>query len=142
MSLTSSPYRFIVACLAALFAVTGLAQQPDIGPMGIAESANISNQIEGARAALDQQRAELAALHHAKSTLDERMRWVERRAKVNALGGEFSQTLLDYLHQLPPAQRFRALHAQHAEQMAAASDQELRVERTLHEIKEIGRAHV
>ena len=113
----------------------GFAQQPDATPGGAAGGDAVARQIEAATIALDQQRAELAALHQAKSTLDERMRWVERRARVNALGGEFSQTLLDYLHQLPPAQRFRALHAQHAEQMAAASDQELRVERTLHEIK-------
>ena len=135
MSQTSSPYRFIVACLVAFCAVTGLAQPPDIGRVDVAESTRISSQIEEARAALDQQRAELAALRHAKSTLDERMRWVERRARVNALGGEFSQTLMDYLGQLPGPERFRALRDQHAEQMAAASDEELRVERVLHEIK-------
>jgi potassium efflux system protein len=120
---------------ALLYVSAGFAQQPDATPGGAAGGDAVARQIEAASIALDQQRAELAALHQAKSTLDERMRWVERRARVNALGGEFSQTLLDYLHQLPPAQRFRALRAQHAEQMAAASDQELRVERTLHEIK-------
>ncbi len=135
MSQTASPYRFIFACLVAFCAVTGLAQSPDIGRVGVAESARISSQIEEASAALDQQRAELAALHHAKSTLDERMRWVERRARVNALGGEFSQTLMDYMRQLPGPERFRALRGKHAEQMAAASDEELRVERVLHEIK-------
>ncbi|MGA8391349.1 MAG: mechanosensitive ion channel domain-containing protein [Burkholderiaceae bacterium] len=136
MSHTASLHRFIVAGLFAVFAVAGLAQQPDAGRPGIlAEGARISNQIEEVRAALDQQRTELAALQQAKATLDERMRWVERRARVTALGGEFSQTLMDYLRQLPGPERFRALRGKHAEQMAAASDEELRVERVLHEIK-------
>ena len=135
MSHTSSVNRFLFACLAAFFLATGLAQQPDAGRLGISESARISSQIEEARAALDQQRAELAALQHATSTLDERMRWVERRARVNALGGEFSQTLMDYLGQLPGPERFRALRDQHAAQMATTSDEELRVQRVLYEIK-------
>ena len=131
----SSVLRCILACLVALFALIGHAQQPVAARVDGAGVASLSSQIDAASVALAQQRAELAALHHARATLDERMRWVERRAAVNALGGQFAQTLTDYLRQLPVPERFRVARERRAELMAAASDEELRVERALHELK-------
>jgi potassium efflux system protein len=127
--------RLISVVLLVLCGFPSLAQLPGAAPGGVSGVDAVSQQIEAAGLALDRQQAELAALQRAKSTIDERMRWVERRARVNALGGEFSQTLLDYLRQLPGPERFRDLRGKHADLMAAASDEELRVERALHEIK-------
>jgi potassium efflux system protein len=74
---------------------------------------------------------DLAELHRARHDLEQRMLWVSRRASVNALGGEFAQTLSAYLAQLPRREQFEVAAERRAALIAAASDEELRVGRAL-----------
>jgi len=94
--------RFLaLAFLAAMFAGAGLAQPADPLRVIAARSVELSTQI--AEAALDHRLEELAELRREKRDLDERMRWVERRAAVHASGEEFNRTRTQFLQRLPAA---------------------------------------
>lgn len=133
--------RFLVlALLMAIFAGIGLAQPVDPLRDIVAENTRISTQIAAAEAALGHRRAELADLHREKRDLDERMRWVQRRAAVHALGQEFAKTLIQFLHRLPTTERFAATSERNAQLLAEASDAELGVKWALSELENLDAA--
>lgn len=127
-----SPLRLVSICLVALFALASIAQQPDAVRASTAVDAKVLSQIEAARTGLDQRLTELSDLRQAISDLEGRMHRLERRATVHVLGGEFAQTLVEYLRQLPTDQHFAAARKRRAELMVLASDEELRAERAIH----------
>lgn len=96
--------RFLAfALLVTLFSGAGLAQPADPLRVIAARSVELSTQIADAEAALDHRLEELADLRREKRDLDERMRWVERRAAVPASGEEFNRTRTQFLQRLPAA---------------------------------------
>jgi hypothetical protein len=67
---------------------------------------SVAQQIAEAQAAHARHVLDLAELQRDRHDLEQRMQWVSRRASVNALGGEFAQTLSAYLAQLPRHEQF------------------------------------
>lgn len=133
--------RFLaLAFLAAMFAGAGLAQPADPLREIAAKSSELSTQFADAEAALDHCLEELADLRREKRDLDERMRWVERRAAVHASGQEFTRTLTRFLHRLPATERFAAASKRNAQLLAEASDSELGVEQALSELEDLDAA--
>ncbi len=126
--------------LAAVFAAAGLAQPVDPLRDITARNRELAIQIADASAALDHHLLELAGLRKEKGDLEERMRWVERRASVHALGQEFAKSLTQYLHRLPPPERFAAASDRRAQLLAAVSDSELAVERALFDLEDLDAA--
>jgi potassium efflux system protein len=124
----------LLAFVVALPAGAGFAQQGD--PLRAVADRNeeISNRIAEATIAIEEPKKALADLRRTQTDLEQRMRWVERRASVQALGEEFAQTLREYLRGLPTSEQLAAGKARRMELLAAASDAELAVERALHRL--------
>jgi hypothetical protein len=117
-----------------MLAGAGFAQQGD--PLRAVADRNeeISSRITEATKAIEEPEKALADLRRMRTELEQRMRWVERRASVQALGQEFAQTLREYLRGLPSAEQLAAGKARRMQLLAAASDAELAVERALHRL--------
>jgi potassium efflux system protein len=117
-----------------MLAGAGFAQQGD--PLRAVADRNeeISSRITEATKAIEEPEKALADLRRMRTELEQRMRWVERRASVQALGQEFAQTLREYLRGLPSAEKLAAGKARRMQLLAAASDAELAVERALHRL--------
>ena len=130
----------LVGCVVGALAATSLAQQADVLSAIAAENANISAQLTADSKALDHALVELKNLRKAKSDLEDRMQWVQRRAGVYALGQEFAQALSEYLRQLPRAERFAVAREERAGLLAEAADADLRVERALGELDDLDAA--
>ena len=130
----------LVGGFVALVAAASFAQQPDVVRPIVAENTALSAQIANDTTALDRALVELADLRKAKRDLEERMQRIEHRAAVYALGQEFAQALTEQLRQLPRPERFAVADEQRAEQLAAASDADLRVERALSELDDLDAA--
>ena len=118
--------RFGLACLVAMLAAVGHAQQPDVVGGIAAENALLSAQIADAATALDSAQRELARLRKAKSDLETRMQQIERRASVYALGEEFAQTLLRQTRQLRRSEQSAAARDERDRLMAETSNADLR----------------
>jgi len=118
--------RFGLACLVAVLAAVGHAQQPDVVGGIAAENALLSAQIADAATALDSAQRELARLRKAKSDLEARMQQIERRASVYALGEEFAQTLLRQTRQLRRSEQSAAARDDRDRLMAETSNANLR----------------
>lgn len=123
--------RFVVAVVALLGCVALAALQPARADGSAPGNESLAQQIAEAQAAHARHGLDLAELHRARHDLEQRMLWVSRRASVNALGGEFAQTLSAYLAQLPRREQFEVAAERRAALIAAASDEELRVGRAL-----------
>ncbi len=132
--------RFFMACVFALLSGSGFAQLNDPLPAIAAENDDLSARIAEATIELDLAAGDLAELRKAKADLDTRLRWVQRRASVHALGPEFAQTLTELRRQLPTPQRLSEGRERRAEQLAAASDSELAVKRALHALDDVDAA--
>ena len=135
-----SALRLLLALLFAVLAGVGFAQQNDPSLAIGAENDDLSARIAEATIELDLAAGELAELRKAKADLDTRLRWVQRRASVHALGPEFAQTLTELRRQLPTPQRLSGGRERRAEQLAAASDSELAVKRALHALDDVDAA--
>ncbi len=100
-----SGLRLLLAVVFAVLAGGGFAQQDD--PLRAVADRNqqISSRIAEATRAIDEPEKALADLRRTQTDLEQRMRWVERRASVQALGQEFAQTLREYLSGLPSTEK-------------------------------------
>ena len=113
--------RLLLAFVFAALAGGGFAQEDD--PLRAVADRNeeISNRIAEATIAIEEPKKALADLRRTQTDLEQRMRWVERRASVQALGEEFAQTLREYLRGLPTSEQLAAGKARRMELLAAAS---------------------
>lgn len=123
--------RFVIALGVLLWCVVLAALQPARADGPVPESETLAQQIAEAQAAHARHVLDLAELQRARHDLEQRMLWVSRRASVNALGGEFAQTLSTYLAQLPRHEQFVVASERRAALIAEASDEELRLGRAL-----------
>jgi len=136
---TADLRRWLVwLCLLLSSAV--LAQPVD--PLRVVADRNdqISTNIAATVQAIEEPAKALADLRRDQAELEQRMRWVERRASVQALGQEFAETLREYLRGLPSAEQAAAGKERRMELLAAASDSELAVERALHRLDDLDAA--
>lgn len=126
--------RLLLAFVCAVLARGGFAQEDDPLRAVADRNAEISSRIAEATKAIEEPEKALADLRRTQTDLEQRMRWVERRASVQALGQEFAQTLREYLSGLPSAEKLAVGKARRMQLLAAASDAELAVERALHRL--------
>ncbi|MBL8391072.1 MAG: hypothetical protein JNN21_04270, partial [Candidatus Accumulibacter sp.] len=126
--------------LCLLLSSAVLAQPVD--PLRVVADRNdqISTNIAATVQAIEEPAKALADLRRDQAELEQRMRWVERRASVQALGQEFAETLREYLRGLPSAEQAAAGKERRMELLAAASDSELAVERALHRLDDLDAA--
>ncbi|MBL8406194.1 MAG: hypothetical protein ABTS16_19985 [Candidatus Accumulibacter phosphatis] len=84
--------HLLLAFLLAILAGVSFAQEVD--PLRAVADRNddIAARIEQAKKAIDEPASTLADLRKAKTDLEQKMHWVERRASVYSLGQEFAQT--------------------------------------------------
>ena len=81
-----SGLRLLLAFVFAVLAGGGFAQQDDPLRAVADRSQQISSRIAEATRAIDEPEKALADLRRTQTDLEQRMRWVERRASVQALG--------------------------------------------------------
>ncbi|TLD47447.1 MAG: Miniconductance mechanosensitive channel MscM [Accumulibacter sp.] len=128
--------RLLLAWLCALLSGAGLAQTVDPLRAVADRNGEISASIAATVQAVNEPAKALAELRRERIDLEQRMRWVERRASVQALGQEFAQTLREYLRSLPTAEQAVASRQRRIELLATASDSQLAVERALHRLED------
>ncbi|HRQ95658.1 MAG TPA: mechanosensitive ion channel [Candidatus Accumulibacter phosphatis] len=128
--------RLLLAWLCALLSGAGLAQPVD--PLRAVADRNdkILASIAETVHTISEPAKALADLRRERIDLEQRMRWVERRASVQALGQEFAQTLREYLRSLPTVEQAEASKQRRMELLATASDSQLAVERALHRLED------
>ncbi len=128
------------SCFLGLLTATSFGQQVDVVRSIAAENASLAAQLRADEAALDRRLVELENLRNAKSELEERLQWIERRAAVYPLGQELRQALNEQLRKLPRQERFAIASAQRTEVLEDASDADLRVESALRELADLDAA--
>lgn len=133
----SGVVRLFLVWLCALFSGFVVAQSVDPLRAVADRNGEISTRIAETVQAIDEPAKALADLRRERTDLEQRMRWVERRASVQALGQEFAQTLREYLRGLPTAEQAATGRQRRMELLATASDSELAVERALHRLDDL-----
>ncbi|MCM8613018.1 mechanosensitive ion channel domain-containing protein [Accumulibacter sp.] len=133
----SGVVRLLLVSLCVLLAGNGLARPADPLRAVADRNGEVQASIAETERAREEPEKALADLRRQRTELEQQMRWVERRASVQALGPEFAQTLRDYLRDLPSAEQAAAGRERRMELLASASDAELAVERALHRIEDL-----